>query len=130
MRQLLALRAIPSPKLLIKHHKKINQKWEFPTRLVIQATNFTTTFSKIRYFGTKRCLDKREVNYSHISVVQASDLKEILEELKIKRDKVTIASVDAINMYPSIKIATIIKAVILFARKLTAATKKTMNLCL
>ena len=42
----------------------------------------------------------------------------------------TISSVDAINMYPSIKIATIRKVVILFARKLTAARKKTINLCL
>ena len=42
----------------------------------------------------------------------------------------TIASVDAINMYPSIKISTIKKAVRFFARKLIAATKKTINLCL
>ena len=50
--------------------------------------------------------------------------------MKIKRDEVTIASVDAINMYPSIKLATIRKAVIFFAKKLTAETKKTINLCL
>ena len=42
----------------------------------------------------------------------------------------TISSVDAINIYPSIKILTIKKVVRLFARKLTAATKKTINLCL
>ena len=42
----------------------------------------------------------------------------------------TIASVDAINMYPSIKLATINKAVIFFARKLTSEVKKTINLCL
>ena len=42
----------------------------------------------------------------------------------------TIASVDAINMYPLIKLSTIRKAVIFFARKLTAETKKTINLCL
>ena len=46
------------------------------------------------------------------------------------REEVTIASVDAINMYPSIKLATIKKAVRLFARKLNTATKKTINLCL
>ena len=33
-------------------------------------------------------------------------------------------------MYASIKLATIRKAVIFFARKLTAATKNTINLCL
>ena len=41
-----------------------------------------------------------------------------------------ISSVDAINMYPLIKLSTIIKAVKLFSRKLTAATKKTIILCL
>ena len=45
-------------------------------------------------------LEKVKVNFSRVSVVQAYDQKERLEELKIKRDKVTIASVDAINMYP------------------------------
>ena len=69
-------------------------------------------------------LDKGKVNYSRVSIVQAYDLNERLEELKIKRDEVTIASVDAINMYPSIKISTIKKAVRFFARKLTAAPKK------
>ena len=33
-------------------------------------------------------------------------------------------------MYPSIELATIIKAVIFFSRKITAATKSTINLCL
>ena len=42
----------------------------------------------------------------------------------------TIASVDTINIYPYIKISIIRKAVRFFARKLTAATKKTINLCL
>ena len=70
------------------------------------------------------------MNYSRVSIVQASDLKEILKELKINRDEVTIASVDAINMYPSIKLVTIRKLVRFYTRKLTAATKKTINLCL
>ena len=42
----------------------------------------------------------------------------------------TIASVDAINMYSSIKLATIRKVERFFARKLTAATKKIINLFL
>ena len=41
-----------------------------------------------------------------------------------------IVSVDAINMYPSIKLLKIKKAIRLFARKLTVATKKIINLCL
>ena len=48
----------------------------------------------------------------------------------LKKEEVTITSVDAINMYPSIKLATIKKIVRLFARKLTSEVKKTINLCL
>ena len=88
------------------------------------------TFSKIGYLGIKRCLDKGKVNYSRFSIVQASDLKERLEEKKLVREEVTIVLVDAINMYPSIKLATIKKAVRFFAKTLTTATKKTINLCL
>ena len=72
--------------MLIKGHKTINNKGGFPTRLVITATNFTATFLKIGYLGIKRCLDKGKVNYSHFSVVQASDLKDILEEKKLVRE--------------------------------------------
>ena len=77
---------MPSPKILIKDHKTINEKGELPTRLLIPATNFTAKFSKIGYIGIKMCLNKGKVNYSRVSIVQASDLKEILEELKVKRD--------------------------------------------
>ena len=70
------------------------------------------------------------MNYSRNSIVQDSDLKERLEELGLKREEVTIASVDAINMYPLIKLATIRKAVRYFARKITRETKTKINLCL
>ena len=53
-----------------------------------------------------------------------------MKELGLKKEEVTIASVYAINMYPSIKFATIKKAVRFFARKLTSKVKKTINLCL
>jgi hypothetical protein len=38
-------KAIPAPKLLIKDHKEINDDGNYPTRLVLPATNFTSTFS-------------------------------------------------------------------------------------
>ena len=63
VRQLLATRAIPFPKLLIKYHKTINKKRELKTRLVIPATNFTAKFSMIGYLGIKQILDKGKVNY-------------------------------------------------------------------
>ena len=78
--------------------------------MVIPATNFTATFSKIGYLGIKRCLDKGKVNYLQDYIVQASYLKKILEELGVKREEVTIESVDAIDMFPLIKLAKIRKA--------------------
>ena len=70
------------------------------------------------------------MNYSRVSISQASNLKERLEYLEIKRDGVKIPSVDDINMYSSIKLATIRNTVRSFARKITAATKKTISLLL
>ena len=99
VRQSLATRLILSPILLIKDHKTIKKKGELRTSLVIPATNFTTTFSKISYLGINIILDKGKVNYSRISIFQASEIKERLKELKINRDEVTTASVDAINLY-------------------------------
>ena len=70
----------------------------FPIRSVILEMNLTATLSKIGYLGMKRMMEKTKVNYSCLSIVQASSLKEILEKLELKRDKVTIESVDAHNM--------------------------------
>ena len=126
----LVTQAILYPKLLIRYQKTINEKAEFPTRLVIPTMKFTATFTKIGDLGIRRILDEWKVNYSRVSIVRASELKEILEELKVKKDKVTIASFDTINMYLSIKLSTIKKAVNFFSRKLTAETKKIVNLCL
>ena len=44
----LKTKSIPTPKLLIKYHKKLNTNNEFSTRLVIPATNFTANFREGR----------------------------------------------------------------------------------
>ena len=58
-----------------------------------------------------------------ISIVQSFNLKEIIEELELKRDEVKIASVDAIKMYPSTKLSTTKKVAKLFTRKTTAGNQ-------
>ena len=78
-RQPLMTREIPYPKILIKDNKTINKRGGFPTRLVIPATNSTAAFSKLLYLEIKRMLEKANANYSCVSIVQASDLKERLE---------------------------------------------------
>ena len=68
----------PVSKTLVKDHKTINKKGEFPTKLVIPETKFTATLSKLGYPEIIIILDKENVNYLCVSIVQASDLKEIL----------------------------------------------------
>ena len=75
--------------------------------LVIPAISFTVTFSKICYLGIKIIVDKAKLKCSRVSIVQVSDIKKRLEELEVNVDKVILAPVDAINMYPSIKLSTI-----------------------
>ena len=37
-------KSIPTPKLIIKDHKKANADGEFPSRLIVPANNFTSGF--------------------------------------------------------------------------------------
>lgn len=104
-------KALPSPKILIKDHKAADEQGCFPTRLVIPATNFTAGFSKLGYMSIKRLLDQYSVNYTARTIVQASDLKEKLEQYDLSPTNCTITSVDAEAMYPSIKIDLIEKAI-------------------
>ena len=49
----LKTKGIPTPKILIKYHKKLTSMGELPTRLVIPATNFSATFAKVGYLGLR-----------------------------------------------------------------------------
>ena len=72
----LKTKSIPTPKLMIKDHKKLNTKSEFPKRLVIPATNFTATFAKVGYLGMKSILDNHQVDYKKYTIAQASQVNE------------------------------------------------------
>jgi hypothetical protein len=112
-------KAIPQPKILIKDHKTPDGEGNFPTRLVVPATNFTAGFPKLGYLGIKSVFEEHGVNFERRTITQASSLKRILEELHLKQGECTIASVDAEAMYPSIKFDLIKKAVEYYARNIT-----------
>ena len=122
-------KAIPTPKLLIKDHKKMTDG-HFPTRLVIPVTNFITTFSKLGLLGLKAILDNSNVPYNKHTIVQASNLKDKLENLKINRRNSTIASLDIKIMYPSIQFSIIKKAVTYYTSNLPAGEKEKIHHCL
>ena len=97
LNEMIASKTIPPPKLLIKDHKAPNKEGEFPTRLVVPATNFTAGFSKLGYKGIQGMFERNNINYSKRTIIQSSDLKEKLEELEIKRSEVTIAPFEYIK---------------------------------
>ena len=57
-------RAIPTPKSLVKDQKKPDREGNFPTRLLVSATNFTAAFPKLGYIGIKKIFDKEKLNCS------------------------------------------------------------------
>ena len=107
---------VPVVKLLVKDHKDPDEKGDFPTRLVVPAKNFTAAFPHLGQQGIKKILDRNKVNYQRKTIIQASHLKEQLEELPIRRSQHTVISIDAEKMYPSIKFNQIELAVNNFLR--------------
>ena len=101
---------VPTPRLLVKDHKDKDKDGNFPTRLVVPATNFTAGFPHVGMKGIRKIFDKHKVNYTRYNIVQASEMKIELDELKIKEAQHGVTSIDAEKMYPSIKFAMIKKA--------------------
>ena len=82
----LKTKAIPTPKLLIKDHKKLTSMGGFPTRLLTPATDFSSTFAKFGYLGLKNILENNEINYIKFTIFQASQVKEEWDILNWKRN--------------------------------------------
>ena len=110
-------KAIPSPKLLIKDHKEINDDGNYPTRLVVPATNFTSAFSKLGYIGIKKIIDGADIVYTKKTIVQASHLKTQLESLNINKNRHTIFSLDIEAFYPSVTYGLVERAIGFFKKR-------------
>jgi hypothetical protein len=78
---------------------------------VVPAKNFTAGFPHVGQHGIRNILNGNNIKFSKKTIIQASDLKEKLERLQIKRSNCTIISFDAECMYPSVKFIQIEKAV-------------------
>ena len=99
----LEAKSIPTPKLIIKDYKKVNEKGDYPSRLIIPASNFTSGFPRLGYLDIKRILDSAKINYEEKNITQASTLKEEIVILKVKKNEVASAKLDIVAMYPSIQ---------------------------
>ena len=87
-------RAVPVPKLLIKDHKDKDENGNYPTRLVVPATNFTAAIPNLGYRGIRQIFDQEKVNYTRKTIIEAAHLKTELESLNITNEHFTIFSLD------------------------------------
>ena len=95
-------KAIPTPKLSMKDHKKPNEDRDFPTRIVIPATNFTSGFPKLGFSGIRNIFDENNINHMKKTMTQANNLKDELETLNVTKNNSTIiVSLDIVSFYPS-----------------------------
>jgi hypothetical protein len=104
-------KAIPAPKLLIKDPMEINDDSNYPTRLVVPATNFALAFLKLGYIGIKKMMDKAEVNYSRKTFIQASHLKLQIKSLSIRKGRHMIFSLDIEAFHPFVTYGLIKRAI-------------------
>ena len=72
----LKTKAIPTPKLLNKDHKKLTIKGDFPTIIVILEKKVSATFAKMGYLGLKNILEMNDIYDARFTIVQASQVKE------------------------------------------------------
>eukprot|EP00957_Ditylum_brightwellii_P098473 7502150-Ditylum_brightwellii.AAC.1 len=80
--------------------------------------------------GIKKVLDDHRVNYAKHTIVQSSNLKEKLEKYGLKRNEVTLMSLEIVNMYPSVWVTLICKAFNHYAKNLPATARETIDLCM
>jgi hypothetical protein len=130
MKESINSKSILAPKLLIEDHKETNDDSNYPMRLIVLATNFTSAFSKLGYIGIKRMMDEGEVNYSRKTIIQASDLKCQIESLGIRKDRHTIFSLDIEAIYPLVTYGLVERAIKFFSHLLGEKQKAKIKVCL
>jgi hypothetical protein len=132
IKEKLISKAVPSPKILVKDHKKPNADGNYPTCLVCPAWTLTSGFPKLGYKAFEKVLMKNKNKFGTRTITQAVDLKLKLEKLGLTSTNATIASIDAESMYPSIKYNLIEKAINYYtcmprASKMTMITSKSVS---
>ena len=73
---------------------------------------------------------KNKANAEKFTIVQASSLKQDLKDLGIDEERISVASIDAVNFYPSVSCRMIEKAVWFFAEDLDENVKKKLKVSL
>ena len=87
-------------------------------RFTVPAANFTAAFPKAGCLAIKKTFNHNNINCTRHTIVQASDLKESLENLNIRATTHTVVSTNAVNCHPSARFKLVEKAMMHFAQNL------------
>lgn len=124
IRETIKSKCIPTPKLLLKDQKDLNTDGLFKTRFLLSAANLNAGFPKLGYTGIKKVFERNNVSFDNFGIKHNFDVKEKLENLQVNLKKQSISKLDIVDMYPSVKIRMIWKAVNYYARGLPSDEKK------
>lgn len=124
IREKIKSRNVPTPKLLFKDHKDVNLDGSYDSRFVLSLDNFASGLPKVGYKAIKKVFDRNNINYERYGIKNSLDVKEKLEKLDINLKKHTVSKLDIIDMYPSVKIGMIRKAVEFYSQGLPLEEKK------
>lgn len=105
-------REVPEPMLLLKDHKTTIPT---PYRFVLPCRNFTADFAKLGFTAVKNAMISGCVNFEKFTLRNSFDFLERIKPLGLQKDQQLVLSVDAVNMYPSISLRMIKKAVFYYA---------------
>jgi len=117
VKQSVESKAMTPPKLLIKDHKSPNNEGNFPTGPAVPATNFTSAFPKTGCLGMKRIPDDNAADHMSKTSFQASDLKENLENQGMTCNNSKMASADAEDFCPQVRLKPVRTAACHFSPK-------------
>jgi len=81
-------------------------------------------FAKLGYLAIREIFRRQKINVERFAIGQASSLKKDLEVLKINKNRNSIASLDAVDFYPSITFLIIEKATWFFGNRLDESEKR------
>ena len=117
-------REVPTPYILIKDHKAIDENGCYPTRFIVPCNNYLSCFSRLGYVAIKGIFDKNSVKYSQFNILNSYKLVEKVKTANFQNSKNTIFNIDVRNMYPSISLSLIKEALLFFSSVLPEEEQK------
>lgn len=89
-----------------------------PFRFVLPCRNFTADFAKLGLTAIKKVFQDTGVDFTKFTLENSFDFLRKIKGFDLRKDQQMILSVDAVQMYPSISLKMIKKAVFYYSKNL------------